>query len=547
MSRCEDGTVTRTLFRGGYVHTPADPHATALAVADGAVVWTGDDDASVHFADGADRVVDLGGRLVTPAFVDAHAHLAQTGFAAAGVDLARAASLGEALDMLASHAASSTAAVLLAFGWDETAWPEGRAFTREELDRATGGRVVMAARVDVHSAVVSTALLDACPEVVHAEGYEPTGRVARVAHHAAREGVFRLTPASDRQAAIERALAAAARRGLGMVHEIGAPHINPSEDFDVIGALTEAGRLGERPVVPETVWYWGSLQVDDAVRLGCAGAAGDLCVDGSIGSRTTALQAPYADADTCGHLYLEAAQIAAHVVECTRRGLQAGFHVIGDRAATEVVAGFRAAVEEVGTAALVAARHRLEHLEMVTPEQMVELGSYGVTASMQPLFDAWWGGEDSLYAQRLGAQRARPMNAFASLNRAGVALAFGSDTPVTPFDPWGSVRAAAWHHNPDERVTVRAAFNAHTRGGWRAARRDEGGVIAIGAPAALAVWDVPGDLRVQTPDERVAAWSTDPRAGVPHLPDLHPDLDLPTCVMTLVAGEVAFEEPGALT
>jgi hypothetical protein len=71
-------------------------------------------------------------------------------------------------------------------------------------------------------------------------------------------------------------------------------------------------------------------------------------------------------------------------------------------------------------------------------------------------------------------------------------------------------------------------------------------VIALGAPGSVAVWDVPGDLLVQTPDSRVAAWSTDPRAGVPHLPDLHPDLDLPTCVMTVVHGRVAFEEPGAL-
>ena len=98
-----------------------------------------------------------------------------------------------------------------------------------------------------------------------------------------------------------------------------------------------------------------------------------------------------------------------------------------------------------------------------------------------------------------------------------------------------------------ERITVRAAFNAHTRGGWRAARRDEGGVIALGAPASIAVWDVPGALTVQTPDARIAAWSTDPRAGVPQLPDLDPDADLPTCVLTLVAGETAYERPGALT
>src|SRR5512147_2139610 len=84
---CEDGAVTRLLLRGGYVHTPADPHATAVCVEDGIIVWTGDDDASVHFEDNATRVVDLAGRLVTPAFVDAHAHLAQTGFAATSLDL----------------------------------------------------------------------------------------------------------------------------------------------------------------------------------------------------------------------------------------------------------------------------------------------------------------------------------------------------------------------------------------------------------------------------------------------------------------------------
>jgi predicted amidohydrolase YtcJ len=200
----------------------------------------------------------------------------------------------------------------------------------------------------------------------------------------------------------------------------------------------------------------------------------------------------------------------------------------------------------VGPAAIVRARHRLEHLEMIGHEDMRILGDLGVTASMQPMFDGLWGGEDSLYAQRLGAERASSMNAFASLNRAGVALAFGSDSPVTSLGPWAAVRAAAWHHTEEERITVRAAYNAHTRGGWRAARRDEGGVIAVGAPATIAVWDVPGDLLVQTPDARVAAWSTDPRAGVPHLPDLHPDLPLPSCVLTLVDGEVAFEEPGAL-
>ena len=221
-------------------------------------------------------------------------------------------------------------------------------------------------------------------------------------------------------------------------------------------------------------------------------------------------------------------EVADHVVACTRAGIQAGFHVIGDRAVAEVVAGFRAAADVLGAPAIIAARHRLEHVEMASHEQMRVLAGLGVTASMQPMFDDFWGGPDRLYAQRLGEHRAGTMNAFASMSAAGVPLAFGSDTPVTPFDPWAGVRAAAWHRTEGERIGVPAAFDAYTRGGWRAARRDEGGVLAVGAPASLAVWDVPGDL------------------GATGLPDVGPGAELPTCAMTLVAGTVAFEAEGAL-
>ncbi len=533
--------MTRTLLRNGYVHTPADPHATALCIEDGQVVWTGDDDASAHFVDNADRIIDLRGRLVTPAFVDAHAHLAQTGLAASSLDLSDTPSLGAALDAVARFAATSSFPIVLAYGWDETQWPEQRPFTRAEIDRAVGARPAYLARVDVHSAVVSSALLDAAPGLLDADGYHASGFVAQEAHHLAREAMFAIVPVSAREEAIRLALTTAAEQGIGMVHELGAPHLSPPEDFETIA------KLRAELALPDVVGYWGALDgIDQATALGCVGAGGDLCVDGAIGSRTAAMRTPYADADTSGHLYLTAEQVRDHVVACTRAGLQAAFHAIGDRATAELAAGFAMAADQVGAPALVRARHRVEHLEMVSPEDMATLGGLGVTASVQPVFDELWGGPEDLYAQRLGGDRAMPMNPFASLNRAGVALAFGSDTPVTPFGPWAAVRAAAHHHNPQERLTVRAAFNAHTRGGWRAARRDEGGVIAPGAPASVAVWDVPGDLVVQTPDPRVAAWSTDPRAGVPHLPDLHPDLDLPRCVMTLAGGRTAHEEPGAL-
>jgi predicted amidohydrolase YtcJ len=432
------------------------------------------------------------------------------------------------LDLLAAHALSSTATLVRGHGWDESGWPEERAFTGEELARAVGARPAYVTRVDMHSAVVTGVA-----------GRQ--GRVERDEHHQVRTAVFEMVSPAERADAIRAALTQAAAMGIGMVHELGAPHICPPDDLEVLAGLERAGGY------PETVRYWGDLDVEVAAGLGCAGAAGDLCVDGAVGSRTAALQAPYDDApETSGHLYLTAGQVADHVVACTTAGLQAGFHVIGEHAVAEVVAGFRRAADRLGAPAVVRGRHRLEHLEMVTAEQLRLLGELGVTASVQPAFDALWGGPGGMYERRLGG-RSAAMNPFASMNRAGMPLAFGSDVPVTPFDPWGAVRAAAFHHREAERMTVRAAFNAHTRGGWRAARDDEGGVIALGAPASIAVWDVDGELGVQTPDERIAAWSTDPRAGVPQLPDLHPDRALPRCAATLVRGRVVHDPSGLVT
>jgi predicted amidohydrolase YtcJ len=145
-----------------------------------------------------------------------------------------------------------------------------------------------------------------------------------------------------------------------------------------------------------------------------------------------------------------------------------------------------------------------------------------------------------MYAQRLGADRGSALNPFAALAGAGVVLAFGSDVPVTAMDPWRAVQAAVHHRTDGFGLSPRAAFTAHTRGGWRAARDDVSGVLVPGAPATYAVWDA-ADPVAATPDERVRRWSTDPRSLVPGLPPLHPGATLPTCLRTVLRGTVIFD------
>lgn len=530
--------MTSTLLRGGTVHSPVDPFATALLVVDDRVAWVGGAGAADAHADGVDEVVELRGALVTAAFVDAHVHTTETGLAMAGVDLAGTRSLGDALDRVAAWARAHPGQPVLGHGWDDERWAEHRPPASAELDRAVGDVPAYLSRVDVHSAVVSTGLVALVPGIVDADGWEPSGRVRRAAHHLARAAA-RATVSRERRADLQRAaLQRAASLGIACVHEIAAPHITVPDDLRDLRALVSAEPL------PDVVGYWGELDgASRAADLGAVGAAGDLCVDGSLGSRTAWLGTPYADEPaSCGFGYLDLEQTTRHLVACTRAGLQGGFHVIGDEAVRTAVAALGATAEVCGVDAVVAARHRLEHLELVAPELLPELARLGVVASVQPVFDALWGGTDGMYAERLGAGRATGMNPFAELARVGVGLAFGSDSPVTPLGPWEAVRAAAHHHAEQQRLTVRAAFAAHTRGGWRAARRDDAGLLSPGQLASYAVWDVAeDDLVVQTPDDRVAAWSTDPRAGVPGLPDLGDGRPVPTCLRTVASGRVVHD------
>ncbi|MFB7559337.1 amidohydrolase [Streptomyces brevispora] len=530
------------LLRGGDVHSPADPFATAMVVERGHVAWVGSEGAADAFAGGVDEVIDLDGALVTPAFTDAHVHTTSTGLALTGLDLSGARTLGDALALVRTYVAAHPAdRVVLGHGWDATRWPEQRPPSRAELDEVAAGRPVYLPRIDVHSAIASTSLLDMVPNITSLPGYHPQAPLTAAAHHAVRSAAHGAVSPQQRADAQRAALHNAASLGIGTVHECGGPDISDEEDFTALLKLA-AGQRG-----PRVFGYWAEQVADekDARRireLGAVGAAGDLFVDGSLGSHTACLHEPYTDAPLTGAAHLDAAQIAAHVAACTEAGLQAGFHAIGDAALSAVVEGTRAAAEKVGLGRVRAARHRIEHAEMLTPETVAAFAELGLTASVQPAFDAAWGGEEGMYAQRLGAGRARTLNPYAALLRAGVPLAFGSDSPVTPLDPWGTVRAAAFHRTPEHRISVRAGFTAHTRGGWRAVGRDDAGTLVPGAPADYAVWRT-AELVVQAPDDRVARWSTDPRSGTPGLPDLSPGAELPVCLRTVVFGQTVYVRP----
>lgn len=507
----------RILYRDGTVYAPGVQGATAMLVDADRIDWIG----ATRDAPRADAVVDLAGSLVTPAFVDAHLHATDTGLALLGLDLSDVTSADDLLERVARHARVLAGdAVVVGHGWDESRWSSDRPPPADALAAAAGGRRMYLARVDSHSALASPSLLATID--VPAGAADEYGRVTGEVHHAVRVAALGSLSRSARRSAQETALRRAASLGIAVVCECGGPEISSEEDFTGLLALAAD------PDLPDVYGLWGELGGAWKARdLGAVGAGGDVFADGALGSRTAHLREPYADGGGFGLGVVTPERAAAHVVECVRAGVSAGFHAIGDAAVAAVLSGYELAAEVVGEARLRSGRHRVEHAELVDGAGMATMARLGLIASVQPAFDRLWGGRDGMYASRLGAARALAANPLAGLAAVGVSLAFGSDAPVTPLDPWGTVAAAVWHHNPGSRLGVAAAFAAHAGGGWFAVGGRRGGVLEPGREATFAVWDVPGGLV----------------GGLPRLeaPSAEAGSLVPVCRRTVLRGRVIFE------
>ncbi|WAH96970.1 amidohydrolase [Arthrobacter sp. MMS18-M83] len=532
-----------TMYRNGSVYTAADPFATAMLVDGDTVAWVGSEQAATSIADSSMEVIDLRGALLAPGFVDSHMHLTETGIAADALQLAGVRSARELLDVVARAAkAFGATGTVLGHGWDESMWQDKTLPAAEEIDRAAGGRKVYLARVDAHSALVSPSLASAAG-IAGLDGYDGSAHVLRAAHTASRLAA-RQFPEAERRRYQELALREAAANGYVALAEMAAPHLCSVEDLRMSASWNES-----REGVPEILPYWGELATSaehaasilEGLGVPVLGLAGDLNIDGSIGSRTAALNADYADAPGHrGSLYLSVDEAARHLAACSALGVQAGFHVIGDAGLKTALDALDLAAADLGEQRVRAAAHRLEHVEMADAADFARLAKYSITVSAQPAFDAAWGGGGKLYEQRLGGPRRAAMNPFASYYSTGVPVCFGSDSPVTPLRPWSSVRACLEHSNPDQRISARAAFIGHTRAGWRASRQRNPlmGQLVPGAPASFAVWEVE-ELMVQVADDRVQSWSTDPRARTPLLPALDSGSD-PACLQTVREGRELF-------
>ena len=471
---------------------PTVPGADALAIRCGRIQAVGKASELQGLIGPDTEVLDLEGKAVLPGFIDAHTHFVRVGLERTFyVDLSGTKSLEEAMDRLREAARDRAGEWVMARGWDESKWPQKRPLKRADLDRVVPRQPCCAVRVDGHLVVCNTLALDRCPY--------PEGRlVDRGAGHLREDAAWAFLDAVplDRTALVE-AIAAASRRAAELGVTAVAEMSGKPEYIRAYQQALKEGKLRTR------VFLYLPLELaDHAVELGLEhGFGGELLrivgvkafADGSIGARTAALSSPYRDANDTGTLLLEAEDLAGIWRRLSHMGLQLAVHAIGDRAIGEVLRAARlAGISEHG-------RHRIEHLELPTEEQLEEMASLGLVASMQPNFVVNWSGPGGLYHERLGPERDSAIDPHSLVLKYGIPLAFGSDG--MPMDPlYGLLGAVAPPHEV-QRIPPEEAIRAYTAGAAYALFAErELGELAPGKRADLVILS---DNPLKAPLQRV--------------------------------------------
>jgi predicted amidohydrolase YtcJ len=540
------------------------PRASMLAIRGGTIVAVAynisdaiksDQAADVEALIGPNtRVIDLHKQFAMPGFNDAHAHLFSAAYAKLEVDLSGVKSLAEFQQRIRDRLNDyKPGEWILGRGWDHTLWPGKKFPTRQDLDALSTEHPMLFSRLDGHVAVANSRALKIAgikrgtpdPPGGHIErdvkSGEPTGMLEE---DSAMNLVYKRIPpytAEQRLRGFELVMDEAAQYGVTSVQDNSVMDADDSanwgwQNFLLLQQLQREGKLKFR--ITEWLPFSAPLpRLEEMRRIGGSSSPGNsgdpwlttgqlkLILDGSLGSRTAAMLAPYSDDPSIsGILEANPDQLKQMAIERDRAGFQIGFHAIGDRANRVALDTFAAVLEANGPRDR---RDRVEHAQVVEAGDFARFGKLNIIASMQPahlLDDERWA------ADRLGPERSRGAYAWHTMEKNGVRLAFGTDYPVVAINPLRGIYACVTRQLTDgtpkrgwerqERLRANDCFLAYTVGSAYAQFEEQRkGTIAPGMLADIIVY--PKDLNQTQPEEI---------------------LKIPV-VMTIVGGTIVYQQP----
>ena len=496
------------------------------------------------------RILDLHGQFVMPGFNDAHLHLASAAYVQLHVNAEGAKSLAEFQQRIRARLQDyQPGEWIVVDGWDHTLWTVKKFPTRQDLDAVSTKNPIIAGRIDGHVAVVNSLALQMAGLTAKTPD-PPGGRIERdpktseptgmLDEDAAMNLVSKLVPdysEAQRSAAFEKLFNSISQVGVTSVQDNSVIVAKDSDNFGwenflVYRELQRAGKLNLR------ITEWLPFEVDFArlQQMRRDGGTTDPwlktgslkeVLDGSLGARTAAMLAPYSDdPNATGIMRIPSDKLKAFAIERDRDGFQLAFHAIGDRANHIALDTFAAVIAANGQRDR---RDRVEHAQIVAPDDFAQFANMNIIASMQPahlLTDQRWA------TDRIGPRRILGAYAWRSMERAGVHLAFGTDFPVEAINPLRGIYSCVTRElpqggpghgwQPEEKLNMHDCLSDYTVGSAYAEFEEKTkGKIAVGMLADLVVF--PEDLNKIPPQQL---------------------LTLPV-TMTIAGGRIVYQNPNA--
>jgi predicted amidohydrolase YtcJ len=496
-----------------YTEDPKQPWAQAVAIYKGKIVAVGDDPVIERMRGMGTKVINAGGKLVLPGFVDCHVHFIDGAFSLGRANLEGAKDPADIQKRLREYAAEHPGDDwILGRGWNYAMFGSETLPHKKYLDEIFPNRPVSLEGYDGHTYWANSKAL-AMAGITRDTADPPNGTIVRdpktgeatgALKEAAQDLVAKILPKptrADQFLALRAGMKWANAHGITRVHSAGG-------DFELLDLFDEMRHRGDLTVRMYIAYFQNPPELrhqdldaiegarkkfhDDWIDAGAV----KFMIDGVVEAHTAAMLEPYSDDPSLkGALFWEPSKYKSAVAELNKRGLQLFTHAIGDYGVRVALDGY----EEAGSRNHKHDRRpRIEHIETVTTADIARFGKLGVIASMQPLHSYPDADTLDVWAHNAGPDRASRAWAWKSIADAGGRLAFGSDWPVVTLNPWEGVQTAVTRQTsdgkpeggfvPEQRLTVAQVIEGYTLGAAFAGRREKSeGSLEIGKLADLII------------------------------------------------------------
>ena len=442
----------------GIAMDQADTRFSAVAVEKGRIARVGGQADMTSLLEAGWPERDMGGRTLLPGFIDSHQHLGLTGQVLNGLNFAEAGTLDDVLGMVAEAVSmGGSRDWLLGYSLSEFNLRENRMPGSKDIDAVCPDRPVMIVHASWHQCALNSkamTLLDlpeGLPGMDMAEGI-PSGVVrdpGALSHVFPR--VNTLMPESVKVDSFRAACEAAMKQGITTLHCLEGGEFGPGDTRIAVA---------NRDSLPLNTVIWNQvMDIPETLDLGLPRIGGCICADGAMSAHTAALLEPYTDQpDNCGTLNFTQSEMDDFVREAHDNGLQVAVHCETDGAIEQVLSAMEKAIAANPRPDH---RHRIEHCEIPTPDQIRRIAEANIVASMQPAFFPYLVNMDD-YTKVFGEKRMRWIHPYRTMLDAGIRMCGGSDCPITPYGPLTGIQAAVLHPIESERLTPEEAIRMFT-------------------------------------------------------------------------------------